>query len=115
MDVKEALTIVKPLAEGIDPLTGKSYPAESPMQLAPIVRALHVAVGALEAQEERARRRASLPANTGVPWTEKEDGALGGAFDGGRTIEQLAADHARTSGAIRARLTLLGRLAETAR
>jgi len=115
MNVKEALTIVRPLAEGVDPQTGKAYPAESPLQQAPIVRALSVAVGALEVQEERARRRAQLPENTGVPWSENEDALLGKAFDKGRTVEELAASHARTSGAIRARLVTLGRLESIAR
>jgi len=110
MDVKEALTIVRPLAEGLDPISGKAYPLESPLQQAPIVRALKVAVDALEDHAERARRRSRMPANTGVPWEAEEDARLGKAFDGGSTVEQLAAAHQRTPGAIRSRLVKLGRL-----
>jgi len=110
MNASEALTILRPVAEGIDPGTGEAYPDTSPLQRAPLVRALIVAVSALEADEERARRRERLPANTGVPWSEKEDAELGRAFDEGGTIERLAATHKRTVGAIRARLLMLGRM-----
>ena len=110
MEVEEALVIVRSLAEGLDPGTGQPYPDQSPLQQAPIVRALLRAATALQEQEGRARRRAELPPNTGVPWDEKDDAALGSAFDEGRTVEQLAALHKRTSGAIRARLMKLGRV-----
>ena len=110
MNASEALTILRPVAEGFDPGTGEPYPDTSPLQQAPLVRALMVAVSALEADMERARRRERLPANTGVAWSEREDAALGRAFDEGTPIERLAATHKRTSAAIRARLVMLGRI-----
>ena len=109
MDVKEALTIVRPLAAGVDPRSGKAYPADSPIQQAPIVRALRVAVDALEARADREERRSRMPDNTGLPWAAEEDERLGKGFDDGMTIEKLAAAHARTPGAIRLRLAKLGR------
>jgi len=115
MDVKEALTIVRPLAEGLHPQTGKAYPDDSPIQQASVVRALQVAVTALEAEQERVERRSRMPSNTGVPWDQGEDARLGKAFDEGRNIEQLAKAHGRTVGAMRARLVKLGRMDPAAR
>jgi hypothetical protein len=56
------------------------------------------------------RRRAQMPPKTGEPWTEEEDRKLLAAFDTGRALQELAAAHERTMGAVRARLLKYGRI-----
>ena len=55
-------------------------------------------------------RKAQLPAKTGEPWTEEEDRKLLASFDAGRALQELAAAHERTMGAVRARLLKYGRI-----
>ena len=111
MNASEALGIVRALASGVDPVTGDAFPAESAYQRAQIVRALYEAASALERSARFERKRAQLPPKTGVAWTGEEDRRLLAAFDGGRALGEVAAEHERTQGAIRARLVKYGRLA----
>lgn len=112
----QSLSIVRALADGLDPHSGLPLPKEGVLQDADVVRALHVAVSALEklAQHSqrtpRAPRDASLPSKAGQPWTDDEDRQLCSAFDAGATIDDLATSHSRTVGAIKSRLEKQGRL-----
>lgn len=108
MDLSEALRIVRSLADGIDPHTGEVFPDDSPYQNPQVVRALFLAVRALERLEARKRREKHLPERAGKPWTDEEDKALCEGFNAGLTVPQLAQRHKRTEGAIRARLEKLG-------
>lgn len=110
MEVSRAVEIVSILADGIDPYTGEPLGEGSPYQHADTVRALFLALGALERAERAARRRKELPANAGKPWTEGEEGSLAVGFDAGRTVKQLALEHQRTEGAITSRLVRLGKI-----
>ena len=110
MDQAQALAIVRSLASGIDPESGEILPADSPYQRPQVVRALYEAAAALERIERFERRRAQLPRKTGEPWSEDEDRKLLAAFDAGRALQDLAAAHERTSGAVRARLLKYGRI-----
>jgi hypothetical protein len=107
----EALNVVRALAHGVDPLSGEVFSPESPYQRADTVRALMMAVQALEEAERAARRRSELPAKAGEPWTEEEDRRLLAGFDAGSGLAELAARHQRTQTGIRARLVKYGRLA----
>ncbi|HZS69924.1 MAG TPA: hypothetical protein VFA72_22670 [Burkholderiales bacterium] len=98
------------MANGVDPETGEVFPAESAYQRPLVVRALYEAASALERAERFERRKAQLPAKTGVPWSEDEDRKLLAAFDAGRALQELAAAHERTMGAVRARLLKYGRI-----
>lgn len=109
MEQAQALAIVRSLANGVDPETGEVFPAESAYQRPQTVRALYVAMQALERAERFERRRHLLPAKTGAPWSEEEDRKLLAGFDGGRAISELAAAHERTQYAVRARLIKYGR------
>jgi hypothetical protein len=110
MDQAQALVLVRALANGVDPETGEVFPAESAYQRPQIVRALYEAAAALERIERFERRRAQMPAKTGEPWSEEEDRKLLAAFDAGRALQELAAAHERTMGAVRARLLKYGRI-----
>jgi hypothetical protein len=111
MKQAEALSVVRSLANGVDPETGDFFPAGSPYQRAQTVRALYAAAEALEQAEKRERRQRELPAKTGEPWTEDEDRKLLAGFDAGRGLAEIAAAHQRTQTGVRARLVKYGRLA----
>jgi hypothetical protein len=48
MEIQEALRIMRALADGVNPASGKELKAEAVYQDLPILRAFHCAVGALE-------------------------------------------------------------------
>jgi hypothetical protein len=110
MDQAQALSVVRSLANGVDPESGEVFPAESVYQRPQTVRALYAAAEALERAERSGRRKAQLPAKTGEPWTEDEDRKLLSAFDAGRGLQELAAAHERTLTGVRARLIKYGRI-----
>src|SRR5690348_6981648 len=110
MDQAQALAVVRSLANGVDPESGEVFPADSTYQRPLVVRALYEAAAALERLERFQRRKAQLPHKTGEPWTEEEDRRLLAAFDSGRALQELAAAHERTMGAVRARLLKYGRI-----
>ena len=112
MDDIKALGIVSALANGVNPQTGEVFDVDSPYQSADVIRALYVAVRALETTTRTKLRpgRTRLPSNAGKPWTEAEDLELLERFDEGLSIAELARTHDRTPAGIQARLERLGRL-----
>ena len=48
MDDSKALAVVSALADGVNPYTGEVFEPDSPYQSADVVRALYIAVRALE-------------------------------------------------------------------
>lgn len=112
MDDNKALSIVSALANGVNPQTGEMFEVDSPYQVADVIRALYVAVRALEMSNRSKTRgiRARMPANAGKPWAEQEDVELLEKFDSGQSIAQLAQAHDRTLAGIQARLERHGRL-----
>lgn len=111
MDEAKALTIVSALANGVNPVTGEVFAADSPYQSPDVVRALYIAVRMLEGgSRRRARSSAEMPSNAGKPWSQEEDGRLLAEFDRGRSLAELAQMHARTQAGIHARLEKHGRV-----
>lgn len=112
MDDNKALSIVSALANGVNPQTGEMFEVDSPYQAADVIRALYVAVRALEMSNRSKTRgiRARMPANAGKPWAEQEDVELLEKFDSGLSLAQLAQAHDRTLAGIQARLERHGRL-----
>jgi hypothetical protein len=110
MDTKQATEIIRALADGRDPATGEQFPPGSPYQQAETVRALFMA---LEALERRGRSRADRPVDPNRPkiganWTSEEEQQLRDGFAAHKPIPELATAHGRTVGAITARLVKLG-------
>jgi hypothetical protein len=110
MQIVEALKILHALADGADPRTGEVFSSESPYQHPQTVRALMTAIQAVERQQERERRVAFLPGNTGKAWDKTEQERLCRDFDAGASIKELALLHGRTQVAIQSRLIKLGRI-----
>jgi len=117
MEKEAALKIIQQLANGIDPHTGEVFRADSPYQHPDTIRALFVALRALDAQpapKPRAAGKENAPQNAGKPWSSEEDKALVAAFDAGKQIAELAALHQRSNFAIETRLAKLGKIAPPA-
>jgi hypothetical protein len=113
MEHTRAVEVIKSLAAGIDPYTGEIFQSGSTLQNPEVVRALFVAVAALEGRSVKAAKPATprnQPPAAGRPWSETEERELASEFDGGTAEKDLAAKHQRTLGAIRYRLVKLGRL-----
>lgn len=106
----KALEIVRALADGIDPHTGEVFPADSPYQNAQTVRALFTAIAALEAAAKRKERKRNLPERAGSPWDDEESKLLIKRFDDGATINEIAREHKRTTGAIKSQLVKLDKI-----
>jgi len=121
MEKAAALKILQHLADGTDPHTGKAFGADSPYQHPDTVRALFVALRALDAPaaapaagKQRAAATESAPSNSGKPWSDDEDKALAAAFDAGKQILELATAHQRSRFAIEVRLAKLGKIEQPA-
>lgn len=114
MSPLEARKIIGALANGIDPETGEILPAQSAINNPQVVRALFVAVQALDKAVKRAERDDALPGNAGRSWSDTEDSELLKAFDAGAQVKAIAAKHGRTLGAITSRLVRLGRITDRA-
>ena len=110
MHLESALPIVKALADGVNPVTGESYPEDCPYADPRALRALFCAVDLMQREAEKGKRRARLPVNFGKPWNEREDRDIAEAFEAGLPIAEMARKHARTQGSIRLRLEKLGKL-----
>ena len=111
MTPKEAKQVLEVLARGIDPETGEVLAQDSPIHNPHVIRALFMAVMALEQGGDKpVRLKAERSGNAGKSWTPDEDKQLLAAFDAGTDVPALAKIHQRTSGAIKARLIRHGRL-----
>lgn len=110
MDTTTARRIIEALADGVDPRTGELIPSGSPIDCTDVVRALHVALAALDDQLRKRERTSSLPDNAGKPWREEHDAELVRFFDAGRPVEDIAAAFHRTRGSIASRLVRLGKV-----
>ncbi len=110
MREQEALEIIKALADGVDPISGEVFPADSPYQNAQITRALHAAVNSLEIGVQSQNRKRTLPERAGKLWEKSESDLLIQNFDKGMKIGELAKEHKRTRGAIESQLAKLGKI-----
>lgn len=110
MEIQEALKIMRALADGVSPENGEALNADVVYQYAPVVRAFHRAVGALEILEERERARRPSPANAGKAWSRAEDAQVCEELRRRIAFHQIARTHNRTIGSIIARLVKLGQI-----
>lgn len=112
-DRRRAIELV---ANGLHPETGEPLHSTEIVHDGTVVRALFAAVDVLRAQEigPRKVRRGASPLRKPVPkaagrlWNRREDEALYAEFERGDSLKKIASSHARTTGAISARLVHLG-------
>jgi hypothetical protein len=112
MELAEAVEIVRTLANGRDPLTGRTLVADHVCQHPQVVRALCLVVHTLGPPQALPGSTAKELENAGKPWTPGEEAALTRAFEEGATISQLARKHGRTRQAIQGRLYRLGKVSQ---
>jgi hypothetical protein len=118
MDRDAVIHHLRAWADGIDPASGSTLPADHPAQRPDTLRVLFAALAILHGadragpHEAATRAAAARPGarNAGRPWSPEEDEALANAFDSGTAIGSLAAQLERTGGAITARLVKLGKM-----
>jgi hypothetical protein len=108
MQEQRARKILQALVQGVDPTTGAELEAGTVLQRADVLRALLAGVAALEQISARAQRRAQLPENVGLPWSDDEERTLVSEFQSGDSLSEIAGKHGRTLRAIEARLERLG-------
>jgi hypothetical protein len=111
LEDQQALSIISALANGHSPITGELLDDQSVVHNGDVIRALYVAVRALE-NTNRSKRasRSRLPENAGKPWSDEEDRLLLEKFDEGMRPAELAPLFQRTIPGIAARLERHGRL-----
>lgn len=113
MDREQTLRILNALANGVHPATGEKFAADGPYQHPDTVRALFEAMRAVEdgAPPPGTERKPAFPqSGSGSRWSTEEEERLAGAFDSGRSVDELARAHNRSRAAIEARLVRLGKL-----
>jgi hypothetical protein len=106
MTYEEALPILRLLADGIDPVNGGKFPASSSYQHVTVVRALQVAIEAVEIE----RKKSAMAANAGKAWSDREDEQLQQEFHAAVDFREIAEIHGRSRGAILSRLERLGEI-----
>jgi predicted transcriptional regulator len=116
MELSEARTIVRTLAQGVHPITGEAFAADSPYNHPDVIRALFTVHahardrrGRVDVEEKRQLNvERGLPRNTGLLWTEEDRARVASGFKDGQTIEQLATALERSRTAIHAELIRQG-------
>ncbi|HEX8816806.1 MAG TPA: hypothetical protein VF753_15015 [Terriglobales bacterium] len=111
MELDEALRIVRALADGVDPLTGKECSPDALVRNAEVVIALHRAVGAMAAQAERERLKKEQPGNAYRWWSKPEEAQVCEELRRGLDLKEIAKKHNRTVAAVVTRLIKLGKIA----
>jgi len=102
MNTQQAMSVIEQAMQNAD--------SEDPKKKPDFVRALFQAHEALRQQHASESRRASLPRNTGKPWSEEEEARLLELFHEDMELRVIAEDLERTLGAVKARLVRLGEL-----
>ncbi len=96
------------LIAGRDPRSQQRLSSGSVLHAPNVLRALLLAVSAIEASDARARRRAALPPNVGREWTATEEEQFRGELAGQEPLKVIAVRHGRSVRAIELRLRKVG-------
>lgn len=107
---QRAQVVLESLVKGVHPKTSVDLPEDSVVNESEVIRAISIAVVALDQMNARLARRAQLPESVGKTWTKDEEQRLMEAFRGGDPVPRIATKHGRTIRAIEARLAKLGLL-----
>ena len=103
MDTTRAREIIGALAEGIDPTTGEVLPHDHVCNKGEIVRALYIALDAIEAKPKRKQ-----PENAGKPWTAEDECLLKTLYESGAPKKEICHTLKRYVTSVAARLVHMG-------
>lgn len=107
MTRNRAAATLKMLAQGLHPATGEILPLGGVLSDVEVVRALFLGAEALQTQTASNSQSSEL-SRQGQPWSEAEDQQLRNSYARTKSTQQLAKEHGRSCGAIKARLVRLG-------
>src|SRR5882672_9068786 len=107
VDIPETLKIVRALANGVDPETGKNLDESSICRQQQVVKALNRAISSLVQEQKREQRK---PTNAFRSWTRAEDAQVCEEICSGADFREIAKAHNRTVASILARLVKLGKI-----
>lgn len=120
---KQTSLIISKLAKGIDPISGTTFPADSPYTTPAVIHALKQAARAINKLNKisqqlakqilvkQAKNRSSgNPINNGLPWNDDVKNELKDKYNSGLALEQLASHFERTYSSIEAQLEQLEQL-----
>lgn len=117
MDIKDAINIVKDLANGIDPTTGDAFPYNSAYNNPDVIRALYAVLDLAmkntashiaRENDSSIPRKQTLPAKANKRWSVEDDELLTRMFKEGYSEPQMQEILQRTRGSIQVRLEILG-------
>ena len=108
MSHSQSHRILMALIAGRDPRSQQRLWSGSILHAPNVLRALLLAVSALDATSARARRRAALPPNVGREWTATEEAQLCAEVGGQEPLKAIAVRHGRSVRAIELRLRKVG-------
>lgn len=114
MTDSEAARILESLARGEDPQGMTPFSPDAILSRRDVIGALFLGANALQQRTSDigVKVRRDLPEGAGKPWDHEEEKVLTEEFRSGKSIADMAADHSRTEGGIRARLVRLGLMPE---
>jgi len=107
MELKQAIPIIRALANGVHPETGEPIEETSVCRMPNSIKALNRALAVLVTQDEREKKR---PKNAGKIWTQEEDSKICDELRQGHDFQQIATAHNRSVAGILARLVKLGKI-----
>lgn len=112
MDDIRAKKVLEALANGVHPVTGEVFPANSPYNHPEVIRALFYAAGNMHTAKPKKspedKRRENIqngrPANSGLPWDDESRKYVASAYRSGCMIDTIASKLLRSNGSIIAEL-----------
>jgi len=112
IDDVRAKKVLEALANGVHPVTGEVFPANSPYNHPEVIRALFFAVRSIhpvtpkKSPEERRREniQKGRPANSGLPWDDESRKYVASGYNSGVSVEVMASKLLRSTGSIIAEL-----------
>lgn len=122
MDTNQSITILKSLANGIDPSSGEVFAMDSAYNNPMIIRALFGCLDIIKSPPKKTKRTLeekqadnvakSLPRNANLPWTNELRLELADQFNAAIKPSELAQKFERTYGSIIAQLKGQGLISE---
>jgi len=74
MEIKRAAELLRGLADGVDPMTGRPLPDESVYNRPEIIRALHCVLRALQERADRTKKTLEeVKANANIPAMQRSE------------------------------------------